>query len=90
VDYDPFEHQALHFATDPTELKGVWDEHRGDQVWLYDDGMASRNGYFGRLGHVLGAATPESRGVVFQQCAPNLHYLRCRGVAGTERRSVGS
>jgi hypothetical protein len=55
VDYEPFEHQALHFATDPTELEGVWNglpPHRY-QVWLYNDGMPCRKGYFGRLARVL-------------------------------------
>jgi hypothetical protein len=81
VDYEPFEHQALHFATDPTELDGVWNSlpSHGYQVWLYNDGMPSRKDYFRRLGRVLSAATPESARVVFKQCAPNLKHLRSKG-----------
>ena len=77
VRYESFEHQALRFATDPRELD-VWSEVRGSQIWLYNNGIPSRKGYFGRLGRVLSAATPESRAVVLKQCWPNLPRLRVK------------
>ncbi|RYY10572.1 MAG: hypothetical protein EON55_16070 [Alphaproteobacteria bacterium] len=44
---------AVYFSRDPSLLKDVWWNVRGDSLWLYDDSVASRLDYFERLQRLL-------------------------------------
>jgi hypothetical protein len=81
----PIRDPHRHYRAGKSRPPCIPEERKG----LYDDGMPSRKGYFGRLGRVLSAATPESRAIVYRQCAPILERLRSKGRRPVSKRATG-
>lgn len=51
------ERYGVVFRRDPATFKGIWwtlHGHGGEKLWLYDDTIESKVGYFDRLGLLLG------------------------------------
>jgi hypothetical protein len=69
-DYNTFAHTAWRFLDDPRALDGVWTQVGDYQLWLYNDGRASRRDYFRRVGRLL-AATVDPLATLRQMAGNN-------------------
>jgi hypothetical protein len=56
VEYKDYKNQAVIFRSAPQKFKDVWHDTEG--LYLYDDGLQSRESYFARLEALLDRSMP--------------------------------